>query len=314
MNFSPSLPLIYRSEYNIGLMGLEKLHPFDTAKYGKAYKTLKSLLGLDAKQFIKFDAVSNEDLLLAHNPIYLNRLEEASVIAQVAEMGILASLPASLLKKHLLLPMRYAVQGTIEGSKQALEHGWAVNFSGGYHHAKGSMGEGFCYFADIPIAILKLWQTRPDLKVLVIDLDAHQGNGIESVLRDEPNFFMMDVYNKDIYPNDTAVKKYIDFDYPLPNGTGDDAYLASVRQGLKKAIPEAKPDLIIYNAGTDIYLGDALGGFNLSEKAVLERDALVWEAASQNACPILMVPSGGYFKESGPMIGRSLANLLKTRV
>lgn len=314
MNHSPTLPLIYRSEYNIGLMGLEKLHPFDTAKYGKAYKSLKNSLGLKSDQFVSVEAVSQADLSLVHNSIYLNRLEEASVIAQVAEMQVLGSLPASLLKKNLLLPMRYATQGTIEGVKLALEHGWAVNFSGGYHHAKESMGEGFCYFADIPLAVLLLWQTRPELKVLVIDLDAHQGNGIESVLRDKPNFFMMDVYNKDIYPNDTAVKKYIDFDCPLPNGTSDDAYLSLVRQGLKRAITEAKPDLIIYNAGTDIYHGDALGGMNVSEKGVLERDCLVWEAASQNAIPILMVPSGGYFKESGPMIGRSLTALLKDRV
>ncbi|MFK7920693.1 MAG: histone deacetylase [Bacteroidia bacterium] len=314
MNQSPTLPLIYRSEYNIGLMGLEKLHPFDTAKYGKAYKSLKTALDLKSEQFVSVEAVSHADLELVHNSIYLSRLEESSVIAQVAEMEILGSLPASVLKKNLLLPMRYATQGTIEGVKLALEHGWAVNFSGGYHHSKASMGEGFCYFADIPLAVLKLWQTRPELKILVIDLDAHQGNGIESVLRDEPHFFMMDVYNKDIYPHDDVVKKYIDFDYPLPNGISDDAYLSSVRQGLKQSISKAKPDLIIYNAGTDIYHGDALGGMNVSEKGVLERDALVWEAASQNAIPILMVPSGGYFKESGPMIGRSLSSLLKDRI
>lgn len=311
---SSSLPLLYRSEYNIGLMGLEKLHPFDTAKYGKAFKGLCQALGIDKKCAHKPEAVSDEQLKMVHNAIYLSRLEESSVIAQVAEMHILSSLPASLLKKNLLLPMRYAVQGTIEGVKLALEHGWAVNFSGGYHHAKGSMGEGFCYFADIPLAIMSLWKEQPQRKVLVIDLDAHQGNGIESIMRDEPNFRMMDVYNKDIYPADYAVKQYINYDYPIRKGIGDDEYLETVRKGLAQAIPDSKADLIIYNAGTDIYEGDALGALRVSEAGVLERDKMVWEAASQNGMPILMVPSGGYFKASGPMIARSLTGILKDRV
>ena len=107
-------------------------------------------------------------------------------IALIAEVMMAALLPNGILQKHLLEPIRYATGGTILGCGLAIERGWAINLSGGYHHAKADSGGGFCFFADVPIAVRKMWDDHPDRKVLIVDLDAHQGNGNASIFRDEP--------------------------------------------------------------------------------------------------------------------------------
>ena len=303
-------PLVYSSDYNIGLLGIEKFHPFDTAKYRKVYKKIRQHTGISKKAFHKPDAIDDEGMKLVHFQPYLDSLYDSRTIASVAEMPPLGMIPAGLLRKNLLGPMRKATGGTILGAQLAIKHGWAVNLSGGYHHAKRSNGEGFCYFADIPLAILHTWKKNPEYKVLVIDLDAHQGNGVEMVLQDDPHFFMLDMYNSHIYPHDSAAKKFIDYHYPLDIGITDKPYLDILEKALEKAVADCTPDLIIYNAGTDIYEKDPLGQMRISEAGILIRDQMVFDTAFSKNIPILMVLSGGYSPESGHIIGRSICNLI----
>lgn len=311
MNTSNKLPIIYTDSYNIGLMGIENLHPFDTKKYKKVFKHLQATLGLKKSQFHLPDLIDDQQLQLVHESSYLDSLKQSDVIAQVAELGPLAMLPASLLRRNMLRPMRYAVGGTILGAELAMKHGWAINLSGGYHHAKAGNGEGFCYFADIPMAIHRLWKTHSDLQVLVADLDAHQGNGIEAIMQEDDRFRMLDVYNDAIYPNDLAAKAFIDYHFPISPYTADADYLEIVQQALKWAFSEKKPDLLIYNAGTDIYEKDPLGQLKVSEAGIIQRDRMVFEMAFEHDTAILMVLSGGYTAESGPIIGRSVEGILK---
>ncbi len=105
--------------------------------------------------------------------------------------------------------MRYATGGTIKGAELALDHGFAINLSGVYHHEKSEQGGGFCFYADIPLAIHKLRKRKPNLSVMIVDLDAHQGNGHESICADDPNVYIFDVYNKDVYLRDESAKKHI---------------------------------------------------------------------------------------------------------
>ncbi|MEM7375618.1 MAG: histone deacetylase [Bacteroidota bacterium] len=314
MNSTDKIPIIYTDSYNIGLLGIENLHPFDTKKYRKVYKHLHTQLGIQKSQLHTPELVRDEQLELVHSRTYLDSLRQSEVIASVAELGPLAMLPAGLLRRNMLRPMRYAVGGSILGAKLALQHGWAVNLSGGYHHAKAGNGEGFCFFADIPMAIHTLWQEEPDLQVLVVDLDAHQGNGIEAIMQNDDRFRMLDVYNDAIYPNDLAVKAYIDYHFPISPYTTDNDYLEIVQQALSWALTEKKPDLLIYNAGTDIYEHDPLGQLKVSEAGVIQRDRMVFEMALAKDTAILMVLSGGYTAESGPMIGKSLEGILKDLV
>ncbi len=304
------IPIIYSEQYDIGLAGIEKLHPFDTRKYGKVYNSLTEKLGIDANRIYTPEMATEEELLSVHTQRYLSSLKYSFSIAIIAEFPILALVPNSLLQKHVLTPMKYATRGTMMGVELALEHGWAINLSGGYHHAKADSGGGFCYFADIPIALYRLFEKRPELSVLIVDLDAHQGNGNETVFKDDPRVRIFDIYNKLIFPGDEEAKKYIAYNLPLPAFTGDEVYLRLLENELPKAIAHSKPDLIVYIAGTDVLKGDLLGWMSVSEEGIIKRDATVFRNALEKKIPILMLLGGGYTKRSASVISRSIENIL----
>jgi histone deacetylase 11 len=191
-----------------------------------------------------------------------------------------------------------------------MDKGWAINLSGGYHHAKKNSGEGFCYFSDVALAIYHLWEKDSTLKILFIDLDAHQGNGIATIFAEDHRIYIFDLYNNDIYPNDLMAKKYIDFDFPIHSYTSDSIYLQIIIQELPKIMDQVKPDFIIYNAGTDILEGDPLGVLDISTEGIIKRDEIVFQNAMERRIPILMVLSGGYTNRSGYIIGKSITNIL----
>ncbi len=251
------------------------------------------------------------NLLSVHTQEYLHSLKDSKNVARIAEIGVLTKIPNIILQNKLLKPMKYATGGTILGCDLALEHGWAINLSGGYHHAKADSGGGFCFFADVPIAVYKLLEKNPNLSVMVIDLDAHQGNGNEAIFKDDPRTHVFDVYNDFIYPQDSKVKKYIEFRYPVTPYITDEPYLSLIEKELGPAIAKAKPDIIIYNSGTDIFKADPLGGMSISEDGIIKRDEIVFRNALGNKTPILMVLSGGYNKKSAEIIGKSIENILK---
>ncbi len=305
------IPIIYSKHYNIKLFGLQKLHPFDTEKSEKIYKYLKGKFNFDNEQFYFPNKVSEEELLKIHTNEYLKSLNKSNNIAEIAEMRGLSFLPPLLLRNKLLKPVKYAVGGTLLGVDIAIKYGFAVNLSGGFHHAKKDSGEGFSFFADINLAIKKLNENYDIKSIMIIDLDAHQGNGYESIIKNDSNVYIFDVYNKDIFPDDTDVKPYIDFNFPIPNYTKDSEYLSIIKNKLLQAIDKSKPDFIIYNAGTDIYKGDLLGKLSVTTKGIIERDELVFKYANDRNIPILMLLSGGYSKKSAEITGKSIENILQ---
>lgn len=310
-NTKGRIPIVFSKEYDISILGLEKFHPFDSKKYGKVYKHLIHKTGVPESSIFTPEPVTNDQLKQVHTEDYINALNQSSNIAQVAEMPALSKVPKGILHSSLLKPVKYATGGTILGAQLALDSGYAINLSGGYHHAKANNGEGFCFFADINLAIIELQKQNPDIKVMIIDLDAHQGNGHESVTGTEENIVIFDMYNSEIYPGDDDVKQYIDYDFPLESGTTDDHYLSILKKELPKALNESKPDLIIYNAGTDIYSKDPLGALGVSEQGIIKRDEFVFHQAIMGDIPILMVLSGGYTKESSGIIARSIENVIE---
>jgi histone deacetylase 11 len=307
-----TLPIIYSSEYNISILGIEYFHPFDTKKFKRIYNYLRKHLGLCSHQFLTPYKIAEEELLTVHSQEYLVSLNKSKNIAQIVEIPPLRILPNAILRNGILKPMQFGTGGTVTGAIKAFETGWAINLAGGYHHAKADNGEGFCFYADIPLAINKLRTERPQLKVLVIDLDAHQGNGCSSILGDDKRISILDIYNKKIYPHDTRAEKKLTYNLAIYPNTEDSAYLSLLSSQLPKAIEEQTPDLIIYNAGTDIFELDPLGGLLITEKGIIQRDQIVFENAVDNNIPILMVLSGGYHKKSGEIIAKSIINLLKT--
>lgn len=336
------LPLVYSDKYDISFYGLQKvLHSFDSCKYGKVHGHLIRDTNLTAAHFHQPQEATNEELSLVHTKQYLESLNSSSTIAQISEVWPLCCLPNFILQSKMLSPMRYATGGTILGAKIALEHGWAFNLSGGYHHAKADKGEGFCVYADIPLAIAKLWEENPELTVMVVDLDAHQGNGHEMILGDDKRVTIFDIYNGRIYPNDRTAEAKVTFNYPVEIGIKDQKYMQILKDKFIQALNELcseeepaltevynrfsgtinkvategkirkAPDLIIYNAGTDIYESDPLGAMGISKEAIIERDEFVFAQAFERNIPILMVPSGGYTAESAEIISESIQNLFE---
>ncbi|MEW6040599.1 MAG: histone deacetylase [Elusimicrobiota bacterium] len=317
-NTPARLPIIFSKNYDVTLFGIEKLHPFDTEKFSKTHKYLMKKLKLRKDQFYSPEMISEEDLLLVHTTGYLASLNTSHNIAKIIELGILALFPNYILNERLLKPMKYATGGTVLAGELALKYGWAINLSGGYHHAKADSGGGFCFYADVPVAVYKLWKDNPKLKVLIIDLDAHQGNGNESIFRDDPRVDIFDVYNESIYPFDEEVKKYIKYHFPIKtdaewfrNNQCDEKYLALLQKNIPVAIEKSKPGLIVYNAGTDIYQKDPLGSMGISEEGIIKRDEIVFKNALKNKIPVLMILSGGYTAESAGIIAGSIDNILK---
>lgn len=146
-------------------------------------------------------------------------------------------------------------------------------------------------------------------RATIIDLDAHQGNGHERDFMDDPRVYIMDAYNRYIYPGDGFAKRAIKRRVELEWGTEDTEYLQKVHTHVEGALNEFKPDIVVYNAGTDILDGDPLGGLAISPQGIVKRDEVVFRAARSRRIPILMLTSGGYQKRTARIIADSILNL-----
>jgi histone deacetylase 11 len=320
------LPIIYHSGYNIDLdelFGSSLLMmvvpvTIDTQRYQKIVDYLR-VRHIDPQRFSAPTPVSRQDLLLVHSDDYLKQLQQQhEILAHIFELPCLPTISSYVINDIILKSQLLATGGTVLGCQLAFEYGWAINLSGGYHHAKSTNGGGFCIYSDIGIAVKKLCQQRKS-RVLIVDLDAHQGNGYAEIFLNEPSVIIFDVYHQAKYPcmfeDDIHLRRRINYNYPITSETDDSTYLQILTTHLHDAIREACPDLIIYNAGYDILRGDPFGGLEISEKTVIYRDQYLFETATLFQKPILMLVSGGYVLDIDQIIGQSINNLihLKTR-
>lgn len=192
--------------------------------------------------------------------------------------------------------------------------GFAINLGGGYHHASYNKGEGFCMFSDISMCIKHVNKLYNFVKkFLVIDLDAHQGNGherdkIDIFSNTNIDIFTIDAYNHALYPCDEYAEQGIDVNIKVTPRTNDRVYLSKVSKALEKAKAFA-PQFIIYNAGTDILKGDPLGDLSISEQGIIDRDQMIFEFAYKNKIPIVYLFSGGYQEVTSNVIYKSLKNV-----
>jgi len=328
---SPGPRIVWSPNYDfwIPLPGLQRLHPFDARKFSRVHRELRRRFPgcLDGWITAPAAPASRSDLEEVHAPEYLNSLDSFEVVCAVLELPqrlrwwlALAQrfLPFWRMGSLVLKPMRWGTMGTLRAAELALEHCSAVNLSGGYHHAWPDHGEGFCFFADVALAVRRLWQTGrlgPDDRVLYIDLDAHQGNGVERAFYDEPRVCIFDMYNAANFPQDSYARSRINEDVPLDWGTKTEEYLAILRRRRPDYVCEllatGPPRLAIYNAGTDIYEWDALGGLAVSRQGVLERDQFVFDTLTGAGIPWVMVLSGGYSAESYQLVAESVCYLIR---
>lgn len=339
--------IFYHPGYNLGCRLLTRVHPFPIFKYAAAQAYLKDKFGWTDSDFRKPECASDELLQNIHSKEYLASLKNPLAILGCAAGGsskllikdsifntcisFLARiiLPHWLVSYLVLNPMKRATAGTVLATQEALKpdnpYKMAINLSGGYHHARGKTaaqerGDGFCFYADIQLAIMQAWKKNPELKVLYVDLDAHQGDGVELTLLNEDNkkrFFVLDMYGENNYPpydDSIEIRNSIPYNGALTVGSYKNVhsiYMKTLRNLLPQALANIQPDLIFYNAGTDPFEGDALGRMNLTKDDMLKRDEFVFKQANQNKIPIVMTTSGGYSPESAQIIGESLENVFK---
>jgi len=259
---------------------------------------------------------TEEQLLKVHSKAYLESLNSSYTVATITEIPIVAVLPNAIVWWRVLNPMLYATAGSIAGAYVAAIKGWAINLGGGFHHCSGTAGGGFCPFADITLAVVHLRIQLPAFRrVLIVDLDAHQGNGHERDFTHDvlvlKTVYIFDLYSSPNYPSDYDAKRAISCGYPLPYNTDDVTYMRILTKRLPESLEEFKPDIIYYNAGTDCLKGDPIGALGLSANCIIQRDEFVFENAFKRNTPIVMVLSGGYQQNNARVIADSIINLDK---
>lgn len=184
--------------------------------------------------------------------------------------------------------------GTLQCARYALEHGAALNVAGGTHHAFTNRGEGFCLLNDQALAAQILLNEGAVRRVLIVDLDVHQGNGTAQIFNGNPDVFTFSMHGAGNYP---MHKEQSDLDVPLPDGITDAPYLALLDQHLPALFDQVQPDLVFYQCGVDILETDKLGRLGVSTAACRERDKRVLERCHRNDIPVVCSMGGGYSPE-----------------
>lgn len=306
--------IVFKPHYDFRVPGLAALHPFDGTKFSKAWaEAVAEDTRVATMTCGPASPASDHDLRLVHSGEYLDRVRNPVYAMHALEAPVwpvavraLSPLVAPLLDQRILLPMRWATAGTVAAARGALRDGLAMNVGGGYHHASPECGEGFCLYADVPIAIAVLRRQGALAKhdrVLIVDLDAHQGNGFERCFIADPSVTFLDVFNADIYPQDTKAEARIDRAVRLRSGTPTAEYLETVALELDRVLSEnAPPRLAFYIAGTDVLKDDALGGLSVSADGVMQRDRLVVDRLLAAEIATTVVTGGGYSTQSKHLV------------
>lgn len=266
-------------------------HRFPMAKY----RMLRDRVAaeLPALRLVEAPAASEGELALAHTPAYIEAVLQGTLSpAQQREIGFPWS-PAMAERA------RRSVGATVAAARAALGEGLAANLAGGTHHAYADKGSGYCVFNDVAVAARLMqaeWhrQSRRLLRVAVIDLDVHQGNGTAAIFRDDPTVFTLSLHGARNFP---FRKEAGDLDVELPDGCTDGPYLDALDgalQTLWASHAGALPGLIFYLAGADPHEGDRLGRLKVSAAGLAERDARVLGAAAERGIPVVVTMAGGY--------------------
>ena len=267
-------------------LSLPPEHRFPMQKYAllKEYLLENQILSND--ELYKCPLANKQELYLAHDPAYVDAVEDGSIETAILKR---VGFPWSY---DLYLRSCATVGGALAAAQTALKEGISGNLAGGTHHAHFDRGEGYCVFNDIAVATRFLKKENPNLKIAIIDLDVHQGNGNNSILHNDPGVFIFSIHGEKNYP---FVKIPSHLDIALPTGTGDDAYLQALDEGMLE-IQKFEPDFIFYQMGVDPLAEDTLGKMSLTFDGLMKRDQIVLEYALNTKIPISMALGGGYAK------------------
>ncbi len=262
-------------------------HRFPMEKYTLLPEQLLYEGTLAPGNFFVPEVLDEKWIINTHDATYLERLKSQNLSrSEIRATGF--PLSPELVKREIQI-----AGGSVQAAVFALEHGIGMNIAGGTHHAFSDRGEGFCLLNDIAITANYLLENQLASRVLVVDLDVHQGNGTAQIFSGRTDVFTLSIHGEKNYPHR---KERSHLDLALPDGTGDEAYLKALSDTLPEVIDRFLPDFLIYQSGVDVLASDQLGRMNLTQEGVRERDKTVLTMAKKNKIPIMCCMGGGYSK------------------
>ena len=284
--------IVYHPDY---VAPLPDAHRFPMPKF----KLLRDLLLKDGvvepEQIYQPELPDLELIQLVHTPEYVRAYCEGT-LEHKAQRRI--GLPWS---KALAHRTRIAIGGTILAARLALKYGCACNTAGGTHHAFPSYGSGFCIFNDLAIASRVLQHRGLVDKILIIDLDVHQGDGTAWIFQDDNSVFTFSMHCEANFP---GRKQRSDLDVPLPIGLDDDGYLQILASHLSDLLTQVNPDLVLFDAGVDTHVSDRLGKLSLTDYGIYRRERMVLSTCKAAGYPVASVIGGGYGNDISALVYR----------
>lgn len=271
--------------HNLYNHSLPQGHRFPMEKYDLIPEQLLYEGTISEENLFEPGILSEGDILRVHSKAYLNKLlDEKLDKSEVRKIGF----PFS---QELLLRERVINQGTIDCAHFAINFGVSMNVAGGTHHAYSDRGEGFCILNDQAIAAQHLVDSKICNRVLIIDLDVHQGNGTAEIFTSSNKVFTFSIHGAKNYPLHKE-KSYRDI--ALSDGTTDEVYIKQLEASLDELFNSLKPDFVFYQSGVDVLESDKLGRLALSIDGCKRRDQIVFQKAFNNQIPVVACMGGGY--------------------
>src|SRR6202046_4853907 len=273
--------LVYHDRFDLKLGA----HVFPSKKYRLVHDKLIADQIASGDDFLEPQPATDADVLRDHTQDYVYKLKNGSLThAEILRMEI----PYS---KELVEACWLAAGGSILAGQQALADGWSASIGGGFHHAYADHGEGFCVIHAAAVAIRRLQFARAIATAMVVDTDVHQGNGTASIFGGDGDVFTLSIHQENNYP---YPKPPSTVDIDLPDGIGDDDYLAILEKHLREAFHDFSPQILFYVAGADPDPEDQLAGLALPMEGLARRDALVFDYARRHGVAVAITLAGGY--------------------
>ena len=264
---------------------LEENHRFPMIKYELIPEQLLRESTCSENNFFNPEKVDDDIVLFTHQKEYFERFKSLHLSKkEIREIGF--PLSKELVDRELQI-----ADGTIKGVHYSIEHGISMNIAGGTHHAFYDRGEAFCMLNDQAIAANYLINEGLSKRILIIDLDVHQGNGTASLFRSNNSVFTLSFHGKKNYP---FRKEKSDLDIEFDDNTNDEKYLKILRETIPKVMDEFNPDFIFYLSGVDVLENDKLGRLSLTINGCKERDRYILDMCKKNSIPVQVSMGGGY--------------------
>ena len=276
------LKIAYNQNY---IYPLEENHRFPMIKYELIPEQLIRENTCSSENFFSPTKIDSKIVLKTHQREYFERFTSLKLSKkEIREIGF--PLSQELVERELQI-----AEGTIKGVKYSIKNGISMNIAGGTHHAFYDRGEAFCMLNDQAIATNYIIQEGLFKKILIIDLDVHQGNGTASLFNSNPNVYTLSFHGKKNYP---FRKEKSDLDMEFDDNTNDDEYLKVLRETIPKVIDQFEPEFIFYLSGVDVLENDKLGRLSLTINGCKERDRFILEICKNNSIPVQVSMGGGY--------------------